>query len=455
MALVLELKRPQYLDSLRQFLQQHQSELWHWFKEYLSASDPASEIRFELLKSTYRIDPSEQPKLYDLAKEVKAKLDFQIPLTLYQAQNPQGLNASIVMLLSEAHIILHGPVSERLTDAENRSLLAHELSHLKLWREMDSSFFVTDQLISSLASDETSTPAHIASARLFRLHTEIYCDRGALQAVDDPLVVISALVKSTTGTTDVKPQRYLEQANELFENPLSPKIDSPQSEAATHPECFIRARAIALWAEKGDEADDEISMMLTGHPSIDELDLLGQHNLREHTKTIVQLLLQPTWFKTTSTLAHARLFFDNFELSDNEVEMKELIAAAPDYHETIHDYFCFLLLDFVTSDRDLEDLPLAQAFCVAHLLGITDRFSERVHKELKIGKRQLKRVAADHYKILQKAEQATSAASNKQSSVPPRTNSKQVEADPSNASGAKDGDEPSSIEINEEEMGNE
>ena len=67
-------------------------------------------IRFDLLKSTYRIDRDAQPALYEMADEVAKSLGMEVPVTLYQAQNPQGLNASLAYIPDEAHIVLHGPV---------------------------------------------------------------------------------------------------------------------------------------------------------------------------------------------------------------------------------------------------------------------------------------------------------------------------------------------------------
>ncbi len=75
-----------------------------------------------------------QAELYAQAEEVVRKLGLDIPVTIYQAQNPQGLNASLAYVPNEAHIVLHGPVCSKLTEAEFRALLAHELSHFLLWR---------------------------------------------------------------------------------------------------------------------------------------------------------------------------------------------------------------------------------------------------------------------------------------------------------------------------------
>ena len=78
----------------------------------------------------------------------------------------------------EAHIVLHGPVVSKLTDAEFRALLAHELSHFSplaiLGRRVPGDGADPGRPDARPAAD---TP-HFASARLFALYNEVFCDRG-------------------------------------------------------------------------------------------------------------------------------------------------------------------------------------------------------------------------------------------------------------------------------------
>ncbi len=43
-------------------------------------------MRLHLLKSTYRLEPQGQPKLYDLVNAVRERLGLSCNVTLYQAQ---------------------------------------------------------------------------------------------------------------------------------------------------------------------------------------------------------------------------------------------------------------------------------------------------------------------------------------------------------------------------------
>ena len=81
--------------GFREYLQAEETDVWQWYTSHKNRDEQAEAIRFELLKWTYRLDPDLQPAIYETAQEVARALGLDIPLTIYQAQNPQGLNASL------------------------------------------------------------------------------------------------------------------------------------------------------------------------------------------------------------------------------------------------------------------------------------------------------------------------------------------------------------------------
>ncbi|MCZ6655341.1 MAG: M48 family metalloprotease [Planctomycetota bacterium] len=121
-----------YHAAVRDYLQREEPLIWDWYSSHRVRSDQAETIRFDLLKSTYRIDRETQPDVYALADDAASRLSLQIPVTIYQAQNPVGLNASLAYVPDEAHIVLHGGIAAKLNEAEPRALLAHELGHMLL-----------------------------------------------------------------------------------------------------------------------------------------------------------------------------------------------------------------------------------------------------------------------------------------------------------------------------------
>ena len=148
--------------------------------------------------------------------------------------------------------------------------MAHELAHYLLWHGWGGELLIADQILAALTHDSQAETTHFTSARLFQLYGEIFCDRGALTVVGDPLVVVSMLVKVETGIDDIDPESYLRQAEEIFCRGRT------KTAGLTHPEAFIRARAVNLWHASDEQAASKIADMIEGPPALDELDLLGQ-----------------------------------------------------------------------------------------------------------------------------------------------------------------------------------
>jgi hypothetical protein len=310
----LELKPLPYQEGIRAYLKAEEPEVWDWFASNKVRDDQSDSVRFDLLKLTYRVERETQPDLYEAAEDVTTKLALDVPVTFYQAQNPTGLNASLAYLPDEAHIIFHGPIASRLTNLELRALLGHELSHLLLWRGWEGDYIISDQILAALTHDSRAETPHFASARLFRLYTEIFCDRGSLYVVEDPLVVVSMLVKIQTGLEDVSAESYVRQAEEIFSNGKGLSQNStdarnvhgdsnqgpgfrigtkPKADQLTHPEAFIRTRAVQFWAGADQDADAKIVAMIEGTPALDELDLLGQQKVAALTRRLIDVLLAP------------------------------------------------------------------------------------------------------------------------------------------------------------------
>ena len=168
-----ELKPLPFHENIRGYLKAEEPEIWNWYSSNKVRDDQADSVRFDLLKSTYRVECEIQPDLYQAVDDVKDKLSLDVPVTIYQTQNPQGLNGSLAFLPNEAHVIFHGPITSKLTDLELRALLAHELSHLMLWRGWDGDYLIVDQILAAMTHDSLADTPHFASARLLGLYNEI------------------------------------------------------------------------------------------------------------------------------------------------------------------------------------------------------------------------------------------------------------------------------------------
>lgn len=388
-----------YHFAIRDYLQSEESQIWKWYSSNRVRSEQTEAIRFELLKSTYRLDRASHPQLYATVDEVARQLALAIPITLYQAQNPEGLNASTAFIPDEAHIIFHGPITAKLSGEELKALLAHELGHTLLYSQGEGELLIAEQVLSAMTHDRQADIAHYTSARLFGLYTEVYCDRIALSVLGSPLDVISMLVKVATGLDEVDPHSYLKQANEILgKGPI-------KTAGLSHPEAYIRAHALELWHNRGPQANARIAELIEGPPALDELDLTGQVRVMQTTYKLIAALLTPTWLHTDALLAHARLYFADFkpvsEARNGSALREEILRG----DKGLLDYYCYVLLDFASADRDLEEAPLAQAVGLAESLGLRERFVDLAAKELKLRKKQLEDVFANRETIIAAAAQ--------------------------------------------------
>ena len=375
-----------YHEALADYLEREESETWQWFGSSDAQSTYAESLRVELLKHTYRLDEAGYPELFAALADARSKLGLEVPVTVYQSQSNRELNAALYFVPGEAHVVFEGNVLQLLAPAELRAILGHELAHFVLWSSADRRMLLTDRIAQAMANDPRAEPSHVESARLMRLYTEIYADRGSLLVTGDTAAVISGLVKMQTGLTQVDAASYVQQADEIF---ARAKIKTDQ---LSHPEAFIRTRAIMLWAEGGSGVDEEVARMIEGKVSLDRLDLTGQQRLTAQTRRWLQLYLRPEWFHTDAVRAQARHFFPDFDFappSHNDASLTQELNAVD---HSIRDYFCYLLLDFVGVDPDLEQEPLRAAFVFANQFGWDDRLESLVVKEMKIKKREVQQM---------------------------------------------------------------
>jgi Zn-dependent protease with chaperone function len=386
-------------EALLAYLKAEEAEVWDWYASHQVREEQAEAIRFDLLKSTYRVDREAQSATYATAENVARKLGLDIPITIYQAQNPQGLNASLAYVPNEAHVVLHGPVASQLTDAEFGALVAHELSHFLLWRHWEGEYLVAEQILAAMTHDVLADAAHFATARLWALYNEVFCDRGSLLVVNDPLVVISMLLKVQTELEEVSPESFLRQADEVF------GLGAAKTDGLTHPEAYLRARAVKLWADGDREAECKIKNMLEGEPELNKLDLLAQQRIAGLTRRLLDVFLSRRWMQSEPILAHARLFFEDYLPPESLREDRVLASDLRTKDRPMQDYYCYVLLDFVTADRDLEELPLAAAMLLAENVGLKDPFLEIVRRELRLRKKQLETIDRDKERLLAKANE--------------------------------------------------
>lgn len=387
-----------YQRRILEYLKTQERALWDWFASVKFREEYARNVRLELLKGGYRLEREAHAGLYEVADRAMGALKLALPLTIYQAQGAEGLNASLAYVPGEAHLVFTGPVAARLTPDELLSVVSHELSHYLLLDGWGGEFLVAEQVLLAMSNHDAGRPPHFQSARLFRLYAELFADRGGFLVTGDAASGISGLVKLETGIETVSADAYLRQAEEIFSR------EEAATEKLSHPETYIRARALKLWAERGEAADAEVARMIEGPVALDALDLTGQQRLEALTRRLLLLLLRPRWFRSGPILTHARLFFDDFAPAAPGHEDDALLDELKASGLPVRDFACYVLLDFAAADPDLEEAPLAAAHAVAERLGWDDRLEELAAKELGLTKRKLAQVRRERDRILADAE---------------------------------------------------
>ena len=378
---------PPYHRQLVALLKVREPELWQWASSARAEEDYVQQVRDHLLKHTYRLDEQGHGDIIRSAIEVAARLEIGAPVTLYQSLGDNSdMNAALFYLPGEVHIVFSGALLDTLSSYELDAVLGHEMAHYRLWEAESRDFLTADRLLVMAADDPRAASSHTHTARRLRLYTEIYADRGALVGCTDLQAAVAALVKTATGLQDVSAASYLRQADEILAGQET-QVGQFSSANVDHPDTFIRARALRLWAEQDPQVDRWLGTVIEGGLALNELDLLGQQKLAQVSQFVIAELLSPAWFQTPATLAHANAYFPDF---------KPGAEPDPALTEALHfidaetrDYLCYLLLDFAVIDKELEDAPLAAAYIVSHRLDIAATFEQIVTRELRMTKRQL------------------------------------------------------------------
>ena len=384
-----------YHATVAQHLKADEAALWAWFESDQFSKRYTEKVKLDLLKSTYRVTRDDQPGLYSQVDGIREQFGLDVPATIYQHQGGSGdANAALVFLPDELAIMLMGNVSDLLAEPEMLALLGHEISHYRLYSLEGGQYFTAARFLEWSTLQPGCEASYLETDRLYRLHTEIFADMGALHVTGDRDAVISCLIKVATGLKKVTPSSYLEQTDEIL------KQYNQGSEGLTHPELFIRAKAIDLLTCDPPKLD-EVAALVRGPLDTKRLDLVGQTTLGALTRTLVDELLTHSFMRGEYTANLAERYFPRYAWPDapaatpsHAVLAQEIATMA----KSCHDFLAYVLLDFATVDPDGGEKALALTLNVAERIGLLPVYEPIARKELKRKKDDLarvKRAAAD------------------------------------------------------------
>ncbi|MCB9260935.1 MAG: M48 family metalloprotease [Flavobacteriales bacterium] len=373
---------------------------WEWFSKEDNREKQNEETKKMLLKNAYRLDRVSSSQLYAIADEVCKILAIDAQVVMYQEMNSLQLNAGVVILDQEAHIILSGGIINLLDNDEMKSILAHELSHYLFYKTDEGQFETTNRIIVAMANDSGSEDAIIETARIYKLYMELFCDTGSLKVCNDYQTVIRALVKLDTGLTNVDASSFLEQANEILAGSNEVTGDY------THPESYIRAMALKLKSENHPEYLSTVKNWIEGKIDIDRLDIFKQKEMQTLTHDIIQLIVKPAWICSATVLNMCEQYFQNFSKSETK-PLEKVSTVTSTAAESVKTYLSYVLFDFSRVDSSLENNPMAHTFEIAEQLGMHEDYERIIRKELKLSVKEFRNYISLAIKELQQTKESS------------------------------------------------
>jgi hypothetical protein len=379
-----------YQQNVISYLKREERHAWEWSSSG-ALNQEASEIRDAMLRDTYRLEQAGHPRVFEACRTAMERLGIEAPFTLYQATDG-SMNASLVYVPDEIHLVFYGPILEKLDQAELLALMGHELSHYLLWSMHEREHYRASRVFDHALSYPDAKPSHRETARLLSLHTELFADRGAALAAGEPGPAVAVLVKVMTGLTNVDPEAYLRQAQEV-------EAKGDKSQGLSHPEIYLRARALQLWWEGDPDFDAWLQKHLHGPLSIEALDLLGQTRLTQMTRAFFARFITEIDDPSDEITTQLRAVFADFGRQEEPVlDLAEIGVERID--DATRDYFVALMFDVAMADPDATDAVMLAAAKTAAEIGATERLTGALRRDLKWTKGRSDRLVAQAAKAV-------------------------------------------------------
>lgn len=374
-----------YHHDLIAYLRREEPHAWDWSASGALMQE-VDEIRDTMLRDTYRLEQGGHAEVFDACRTAMARLGLDAPFTLYQA-NDGSMNASLVFVPGEVHLVFFGPILEKLGHDELLALMGHELSHYLLWSVGERDHYRASRVFDHALSYPGAKPSHRETARLLSLHTELFADRGAAIAGGGPGPAVAVLVKVMTGLTNVDPEAYLRQAQEL-------EASGGKSQGVSHPEIHLRARALQLWWDDDPGLAAWLDKRLHGPLSIEALDLMGQDRLTRMTRAFLARFMTELQEASDEIATQLRAVFPDFgKQAEPLLDLAEIGIDRID--DATRDYFVALMFDLAMADRDATDAVMLAAAKTAAEIGATERLTGALRRDLKWTKARADKLVAE------------------------------------------------------------
>ena len=213
-------------------------------------------VRLAFQADAVRVSHKQFPQVYRLYKEALRTLDAPQEYPLFMSQTPM-VNAGAYGM-NKPFIILNSGTRLLLTDEELQYVIAHEIAHIMSDHVLYKTMTV---LLINLANMGFPIVGVAARAVLVGLlewsrKSELSCDRAGLLAMQDPEVVMSAMLKMAGGPTSqdrTDLNEFIVQADEYRESgDVADQVFKVLNVLGrTHPFHVLRVAELRDWIESG------------------------------------------------------------------------------------------------------------------------------------------------------------------------------------------------------------
>jgi Zn-dependent protease with chaperone function len=253
-----------------------------------------------LMGNSIQVGPRQYSTIYGLFRECVRDLDIHPEPTLFVEQNPQVNSYSLGQ--EHPYVVVNTGLLDLLSEAEIRTVLAHELGHIKCGHTILIQMGIWIMNMASRLSEATFGLGNIVSSGLiyafyeWRRKAELSSDRAALLVIDDLNTVMQTMMKISGGSTQYGHECSLnefisqsESYQELDQDGLNQiykflLYNGASGSMLSHPFPVERLRYLREWATSEDyrqirqgnyrRETAQGSVDVTSEPSVNEVDAL-------------------------------------------------------------------------------------------------------------------------------------------------------------------------------------
>jgi Zn-dependent protease with chaperone function len=230
-----------------------------------------------LMGNSIEVGPRQYSSVYQVFRECVRDLDVSPEPTIFVSQSP-SVNA-FALGQEKPCIVLNTPLLDLMSEAELRSVIAHELGHIKCGHTtLNQMASWTINLAAGLTDMTFGLSALVSTGLMMSFYewlrkAELSADRAALLVLDDPSPVLHSMMRLAGGSSryanEISLPEFIAQAkryegldrdglNQVYKFLLYNNL--PQGVFLTHPFALERVQYLQEWSNS-----EEYQQIRNGH----------------------------------------------------------------------------------------------------------------------------------------------------------------------------------------------